>query len=258
MKRRCPILCLFFLFAGLQLMAQTGYEERTQVASSGDTLLYRLLAPERVEAGKTYPLVLFLHGAGERGNDNTKQLGIGAQMFLNPLNRELYPAFVLFPQCPDERYWAYGNRPASFAPGEMPVPTEPAPITRAVKELLDSCLASSPIDTGRIYIIGLSMGGMGTYDLVAWYPGLFAAAIPICGTVNPSRLKAATDVSFRIFHGDADKVVTVEGSRQAYKTLKANGANVEYIEFPGIGHDSWTPAFNYPGFMGWLFGQKKK
>lgn len=101
------------------------------------------------------------------------------------------------------------------------------------------------------------MGGMGTYDLVVRFPEIFAAAIPICGTVNPARLKAAKDVKFRIFHGDADNVVTTEGSREAYKALKAAGAEVEYIEFPGCSHGSWNPAFNEPDFMSWLFSQKK-
>ena len=114
------------------------------------------------------------------------------------------------------------------------------------------------VDTQRVYIIGLSMGAMGTYDLVVRYPEIFAAAVPICGTVNPSRLSVAKDVKFRIFHGGGDDVVPVKGSREAYKALKAAGADVEYIEFPGCNHGSWNPAFNYPGFMDWLFKQKKK
>ena len=102
------------------------------------------------------------------------------------------------------------------------------------------------------------MGAMGTFDMVARFPDIFAAAIPICGTVNPQRLSAAKNVNFRIFHGDADNVVPVEGSREAYKALKPTGASVEYIEFPGCNHGSWNPAFNYPDFMEWLFKQKKK
>ena len=179
-------------------------------------------------------------------------------MFLNPVNREKYPAFVLIPQCPADTYWAYTSRPASFVPAERPVVQDISPIFKSLKELLDTYLALPQIDKNRIYIIGLSMGGMGTYDMAIRFPEVFAAAIPICGTVHPIRLANAKGVRFRIFHGDADNVVTVEGSRMAYKALKAAGADVEYIEFPGCGHDSWTPAFNYPGFMDWLFSQKKK
>ena len=101
------------------------------------------------------------------------------------------------------------------------------------------------------------MGAMGTFDMVVRFPEVFAAAVPICDTVNPDRLAAAKDVKFRIFHGDADDVVPVECSRKAYRALKAAGADVEYIEFPGCNHGSWNPAFSTPDFMKWLFRQKK-
>ena len=198
-------------------------------------LLYRVLPPENLKPGKKYPLVLFLHGAGERGNDNEKQLTHGGQMWLNPVNREKHPAFVLFPQCPADGYWAYMARPASFMPSEMPAEVPLSPVFQAVKELLDTYLARPEVDKSRIYVMGLSMGGMGTFDMA---------------------VRSSKRVKFRIFHGDADDVVTPEGSRQAYKTLKSIGADVEYIEFPGCNHGSWNPAFNYPGFMDWLFAQK--
>ena len=131
------------------------------------------------------------------------------------------------------------------------------PIFQTVKDLLDTYLAMPQVDKSRIYIIGLSMGGMGTFDMAVRFTEIFAAAVPNCGTVNVARLKAAKSVKFRIFHGDADNVVTPEGSRAAYRTLKKEGADVEYIEFPGCNHGSWNPAFNYPDFMSWLFSQKK-
>lgn len=248
---------LVFLFLCLTVAAQQGYEKKVFVSPEGDSLRYRMIRPESVKSGKKYPLVLFLHGAGERGDDNNRQLNHGGQMFLNPVNREKYPAYVLVPQCPPSEYWAYKERPKSFVPAEMPVGQELTPLFRTLKQLLDTYLAMPDVDKSRIYIVGLSMGAMGTYDLVSRYPEIFAAAIPICGTVNPSRLSAAKDVKFRIFHGDADGIVPVEGSREAYKALKAAGARVEYIEFPGCDHGSWHPAFNYPDFMDWLFKQKK-
>ena len=255
MKRIFSIVCV--LLSLLPLSAQETYQKEAFVSSRGDTLLYRLLRPAAVKAGEKYPLVLFLHGAGERGNDNEKQLGHGGQMWLNPVNREKYPSFVLVPQCPESGYWAYTERPESFVPAEMPLDNPISPVFRTLKDLLDTYLAMPQVDKNRVYIIGLSMGGMGTYDMVVRFPEIFAAAIPICGTVNPARLKAAKDVKFRIFHGDADNVVTTEGSREAYKALKAAGAEVEYIEFPGCSHGSWNPAFNEPDFMSWLFSQKK-
>ena len=106
--------------------------------------------------------------------------------------------------------------------------------------------------------MGISMGGMGTFDMVCRYPDLFAAAIPICGGVNPNRLnEIETSTAFKIFHGDADPVVPVEFSREAYTILKAKDINVAYMEFPGVDHNSWTPAFNSPHFMDWIFRQSK-
>lgn len=202
------ILLLSVLLFSLEFVAaQDEYERSVFVSSSGDSLNYRLLEPEVMQAGEKYPLVLFLHGAGERGNDNEKQLTHGGQMFLNPVNREKYPAFVLFPQCPESGYWAYENRPQSFIPTQMPVGKEMPSVFQAVKELLDMYLANPQVDKSRIYIMGLSMGAMGTYDMVSRFPDIFAAAVPICGTVNPTRLSAARNVAFRIFHGDADDVI---------------------------------------------------
>ena len=108
-----------------------------------------------------------------------------------------------------------------------------------------------------LYILGISMGGMGTYDMVCRFPDIFAAAVPICGGVNPDRLVKAKNVKFRIYHGDVDSAVSVENSRKAYAALKKFGASVEYIEFAGCDHNSWSPAFNTPDFFSWLFAQKK-
>lgn len=162
------ILLLSVLLFSLEFVAaQDEYERSVFVSSSGDSLNYRLLEPEVMQAGEKYPLVLFLHGAGERGNDNEKQLTHGGQMFLNPVNREKYPAFVLFPQCPESGYWAYENRPQSFIPTQMPVGKEMPSVFQAVKELLDMYLANPQVDKSRIYIMGLSMG---QWEHTIWFP----------------------------------------------------------------------------------------
>lgn len=252
------MLCML-LSTTFATKAQESFEKKEYISPRGDTLRYRLLTPKEMVNGEKYPLVLYLHGAGERGSENERQLIHGGQMWLNPVNRDNYPCYVLAPQCPLSGYWAYNERPASFIPAEMPVPEEPSDVFRTLSELLNLVMKQAEVDTDRIYVMGLSMGGMGTYDIVIRHPQLFAAAIPICGTVNPTRLKVlkGSPTHFRIFHGDKDSVVTVEGSRTAYRTLKELGAKVDYHEFVGCTHGSWNPAFNQADFMSWLFGQKK-
>lgn len=251
-------LIFFTMILSFATSAQNKFTNEVFTSQAGDSLLYRELIPEKLDSNIKYPLVLFLHGAGERGNDNEAQLRHGANMFTNPVNRSKYPAFVLFPQCPVESYWAPINRDREKDEDFFPFNGEISPTLQAVKKLLDKVVTKYPIDKNRIYIMGLSMGGMGTFDMVCRYPDLFAAAIPICGGINTERLEQIdTSTNFRIYHGDADSVVPVKFSRDAYIVLKEKKVNVEYIEFPSINHDSWTPAFNMPDFMEWLFSQSK-
>lgn len=253
---RKTLLLLFLIAVSfVAAQAQNTYEYKEFVSTEGQSLNYRLLTPQNMKAGKKYPLVIFLHGLGERGNDNELQLKHGGQMFLNPSNQEKYPAYVIFPQCPTTTFWAYENIPSSFE--DLKPEENMTAVFRAVKEMIDQYRAMPSVDASRVYIMGVSMGGMATYDMVTRFPEVFAAAIPICGAINPGRIAAAKSVKFRIFHGDADTVVPVECSRRAYRELKAAGADVEYYEFAGCAHGSWNPAFNKEDFMQWLFKQKK-
>lgn len=222
--------------------------------SSNNSMPYRMLSPKTIEPNESYPLVLFLHGSGERGNDNEKQLTHGASIFSNPVNVDKYPAFVVFPQC-KERAWTDKIDERAFMPG---APISPESRSEGlVMELIDNLIENYPIDKGRIYIVGISMGGIAAYDLVCRYPQVFTAAVPICGAVNPERLYTAKEVKFMIFHGEEDEEIPAICSREAYKALNSIGADVDYIEFAGIGHDCWSSAFNYPSLLPWLFSQKK-
>lgn len=230
------------------------YAREEFVSSENVKLPYRIMAPEDIKENTKYPLVVFLHGAGERGDDNEKQLLHGGSVFSNPVNAEKYPAFVVFPQC-KEKFWTENINERMFMPG---APTPNLSKTEAsVMELVNNIIANNPIDTQRIYIVGISMGGVAAYDLACRYPQKFAAAVPICGAVNPERLPEATEVSFMIFQGEDDEQVPSICGRQAYKALNSAGANVEYVEFSGIGHDCWDSAFNYYNFLPWLFSQSK-
>lgn len=247
---------------GSNVFGQQQFQKKSFAPAKGDTLRYQVLLPLNYSAEKKYPLVIFLHGMGERANDNMLQMKHGSRMFTNPVNMEKYPAIVLFPQCPITSSWIK-TFPQRNNNGDMDWSTlandSIAQPLQAVKELIDFYVANEKVDTKRIYIMGLSMGGMGTFDLVARYPNLFAAAIPICGGIYPPRLKeAAKTVKFRIYQGDADQVVSCNGSRQAYLALKEYGATASYVEFPGVEHNAWNPAFNQPDFFEWLFKQKRK
>ena len=253
---------LFLLSAGLFASdIDKYYAKKEYISPRRDTLRYRVLEPERIEKNKKYPLVLFLHGAGERGSDNEAQLVHGANMFLNLVIRDQHPTFVIYPQCPSECSWSNSSKPNSEGKSggerfpenpEITIPME------AVKAVLDMYMNNDNVDVNRIYVMGLSMGGMGTFDLLCRFPDLFAAAIPICGGINPERLeKASPTTAITIYHGDKDDAVFVENSRAAYRALKKIGKIPRYIEFPGCGHNSWDPAFNQPDFLEWLFRQSK-
>lgn len=243
--------------ATAQQQVDIDYPELTKesfTASNGVVVPYRELMPSDASEGNKYPLVLFMHGAGERGDDNLSQLRHGAGMFTSPQNMERYPAIVLFPQCSAEKYWITETP-------ERPIWGSPQPLSssiKAVMELVDQYLDSGKVDLSRVYVMGISMGGMATFDIITRYPGIFAAAIPICGAVDTTRFSEDNnDVKVRIYHGDMDNVVAPVNSRNAYYAMKRVGFDVSLKEFCGVGHDSWNPAFNTPDFLEWLFGQSR-
>lgn len=244
---------LLLLFPGV-LLAQDRSFLAEQYISEGDTLNYRILYPEGFSEEKEYPLVLFLHGAGERGSDNELQLTHGKELFLQ--NSE-YPAIVLFPQCPVDQYWAKikyeegpeGNRNFEFInEGE---PTKPLSL---VMGLLDELLESGVVKLDQVYVGGLSMGGMGTFELLARKPDTFAAAIPICGGGNPEAVSNyAGNTELWIFHGAKDNVVPQELSITMANAINAAGGTADLTIYGAANHNSWDPAFAEPNLLKWLF-----
>lgn len=232
------------------------YSYHTYISAQGDTLPYRSLKPYEIKEGKKYPLVLLLHDAGKKGSDNERQLLTGAMMFLNPINREEFPAFVLVPQCRKGDWWTYDRLPKDF--NRLPYADTLNTSLAMVKAILDQYLSLPEVDKSRIYVMGSSMGGVGTFDMVSHYPEVFAAAVPICGAIAPGHLSEAKDVKFWIFHGDDDQTVPVFCSRRAYRELKSAGADVRYTEYAGGKHNINFQVYNTPGFMKWLFSQKRR
>lgn len=249
------VALLFGALPSVALPAPCGdlYERHTFVDSLNVVLPYRLLTPKATK-GELFPLVVFLHGSGERGTDNERQLTHGASLFAAPETSARFPAYVLFPQC-EARAWTLHTAPDSFRQGAPLPPLSPR--EGAVMQLIATLLRTYPIDSSRVYLMGISMGAIATYDLACRFPTTFAAAVPICGAVNPDFLPLASRVPFMIFHGENDSTIPVEASRDAFSALTAAGASAEYIEFPGEGHDCWDSAFGYPDLLPWLFSQRK-
>ena len=238
--------------------------QRKLFSSGSDTLSYRLLYPANYDSTKKYPLVVFLHGAGQRGKDNQKQLANGASLFLKDVNRKQFPAFVIFPQCSLNDFWARTrilNSISDSTPFKFEYLTN-VPMNKGlnmVSRLLDSLATSTNIDNKQIYVGGLSMGGMGTFEMLWRKPGFFAAAFPICGGGNTSTASVyGKGFPIWIFHGDKDPVVDVNDSRKMVAALNAAKAKVKYTEYPGVKHDSWKKAFSEPQLLPWLFNQKKE
>lgn len=228
----------------------------------GDTMPYRVLLPINFDAHKKYPLILFLHGAGERGNDNEKQLIHGGNLFLSDSIREKYPAIVVFPQCGDESFWAnIGTRYDSATKKRVIEFKEEGEPTKAMKlllGLLSNLKNNYSLDKKRMYVGGLSMGGMGTFELVRRKPGMFAAAFAICGGANLSTAIKMNKTAWWIFHGLKDPVVNPQFSKDMADALKHAGAKVRLTLYPEDGHNSWDDAFKEPDLVAWLFSHRKK
>jgi predicted peptidase len=227
-------------------------DRKTFTGAKGGTLLYRLMKPEPCEEGKLYPLVVFLHGAGERGKDNEAQLVHGVAEFARPDNRKKYPCFLVAPQCPAGKSWVDVN----WGAAHHTMPTDANEQGRLVLELVEGLPKELPIDRKRIYLTGLSMGGYGTWDLLMRRPELFAAGVPICGGGDEKEAGRIAKIPIWVFHGTLDGAVPVSRSRNMVEALQKAGGHPLYTEYPDEGHASWVPAYRAPAMMRWLFAQK--
>ena len=243
------LLRRFFLFSltALCLTARAGDPPQpgTQTAQSAEvtgekdaktTLHYWLALPPASEAKPAagWPLMIFLHGSGERGSNLQAVKQHGPPKLVGSMP-ELNKFIVVSPQCPDGRWWD----------------------VEALKSLIDHTVKTQPVDKDRIVITGLSMGGYATWGLLAKYPDLAVAAVPICGGGDPASAPKFKDVPIHVYHGSKDTAVPQKRSDEMVEALKEAGGKPEYTIFPNAGHDSWTDAYSSPKLYQWMLEQKK-
>lgn len=214
----------------------------------GGELKYRLLVPEK--ADEPMPVLLFLHGAGERGDDNERQLAWGKDLMLKAARE--YHCLVIAPQCPAGDKWSI----VDWSQDKITFSGEPSEPMRLANALIDDLATRYNVDKNRLYIMGLSMGGYGSWDAVCRWPGRFAATAPICGGGDPQQAHLLVATPVWAFHGDADPVVSVELSRAMVNAIKDAGGDPKYTEYPGVGHGSWVPAFAEPELLPWMMAQR--
>ena len=228
------------------------------VSSEGKSLPYRMYVPADYDPEKSYPLVLFFHGAGERGNNNNHVFTQDSIMnrLLGPDERKNHPCIILAPQCNAETKdykWVLTD----WTPGTYDhTKIQKSPYMTAAEELLDKVIAEYSVDESALYVTGMSMGGFATWDIISRNPDKFAAAIPICGGTDEAYLENLKDFPITTFHAVDDTIVRNTGTLKAVEVLKDN-KNFHYFEYASGGHLIWSTAYKTPGLTTWLFAQKK-
>jgi predicted peptidase len=221
-----------------------------QVPNDG-MLRYRLSAPPAIEGTDSAPLVVFLHGAGQRGEDNVSQLEHGALDIHRFSQQQDSPAFILAAQVSAEEQWV----DTPWSDDTHRISEQPSRSMRLLMALIDNVIDEAPIDKHRVYLVGLSMGGFGVWDLLARRPQFFAAAIPVCGGGDIATANVIKGTPIWAFHGADDVVVKPRRSRDMVRALRAVGGQPKYTEYEDVGHDAWTLAFADPEVMAWMFSQ---
>ena len=227
MKIKLTILILIFLIGISVSRAQQ--QEKSMVSYTN----YLLYVPKDTSGNKLYPLLLFLHGSGERGNDLNLLKRNGPPSFLD--NKNNFPFIVVSPQCAENGNWD----------------------TQNLLTLLDHIEATLPVDKNKIYVTGLSMGAFGTWNLAQAAPERFAAIAPICGGGNLERLCIMRDVPVWAFHGAKDAAVPYEESERLVQRLKEFGSDVKFTLYPDLEHDSWTKTYQNQELYTWLLSKSK-
>lgn len=225
--------------------SRTGFINMTTKVD-GDSRPAVLFVPADYDPSREYPLIVFLHGAGERGDDGLRQtqVGIGNAIRENP---DRFPCLVFMPQCPTGQWW-------SEVPGRGGDNSGHAHISDGI----DSIMARYNIDEDRVTLTGLSMGGYGTFSYGAREASRFAAFMPICGGGDEANATSLATRPMWVFHGDADSVVPIERSQLMVDAIKKAGGDVKFTVYPGVGHNSWDDAYSSrEKAVEWLLAQER-
>ncbi len=245
-----PALLLFSLFALFMISncattsrpvgkegGQTSHRFRQKITRTIN-LNYLLYLPADYEVGnKNYPLILFLHGAGERGDDLELVKMHGIPKIVE--QQKDFPFIAISPQCPADRWWV------------------DAWLLEALNGLLDEIIQNYRVDPNRVYLTGLSMGGFGTWALAMAHPERFAAIAPICGGGMPWMAYRIKDVPVWAFHGAQDPVVPLQRTEEMVDALKRLNGTVKLTVYPDAGHDSWTQTYSNPELYQWFLAHRK-
>ena len=233
------------------------YEPVTFICTNGESFNYRWRAPDKMKEREKYPLLFFLHGAGGRGNDNKRQLNDagGIKAFANQDLFSKRNSYVFAGQVPSGQRWV----DVHWSTSEHKMPSVSKSMSMAL-EALEQFIANKKyqVDPDRVYVMGLSMGGYGTWDAIQRRPDLFAAAVPICGGGDKTLGKKIAKMPIWAWHGDKDRVIKVNRSRDMIEAIKDAGGFPKYSEIKGRGHNAWTDVWNSGELWSWLYSQKRK
>lgn len=215
------------------------------------TMPYRLMEPTEADPGEQFPLVVFLHGAGERGTDGDTALKHLGPVLATREMRTKHPCYVLAVQCPRDQTWVEPD-PRTLNPT---MTEQPSMAIRGVMAAMDQVIKDRAVDRERIYLTGLSLGGYGAWDIAIRRPEMFAAVVPICGGGDPTKAALLKDTPIQVWHGSLDGSVPVARSRDMVKALKDAGATVDYREIRNGGHDAWVEAYQPNAAIAFMFKQ---
>jgi len=226
--------------------------------SNDHSLNYRILYPKNFDKTKSYPLTLFLHGIGERGDDNELQLKYVDKVFLNKNNYYNYQSVVIFPQAPLDDNWSSRLLTENEIRQVFPENEKPTKSLQLVIKLMDSLAKEDFVDNKRVYLSGLSNGAMGSFELLKNRPNMFASAVLICGGGNPAWAKDfAKTTPVWVAHGSDDEVVFPELSINMVKAIINYGGSPKFTLYENVKHESWFNVFNDPNYLKWMFSFTK-